>query len=901
MPLTAIRKLGALLSVAMMMLAAAQSPAVELVVLTEKNWDEYAPQGKEVDCIYGDYVIRTDKLIAVIAKPIQGRNANMTTRNVGGCIIDLTLRDAPNDQLTAFYPGALQYDLRFDRVAVRSGDKRTVHSLPDNATALKGDEIIFRCRAVAVENKPAVTVEYVFRDGASDIVVTSEFDNSHEKPVTFDLSDRVRADRTFESGVDNELNLGWWYDKWFGQAYGIAPEGHTIGLDPSGKKDKAGKVIPPDVRYAVGDKTSITLEPGETHKLVRHMAPAVDLIALKAVSHRRTGTKLAMNERIRIIDAPADPNRPEVPVPGVHIKLLRGKTVYGWGRFDNNGRLKLEVPPGEYDFVASHYAREEVRSSIVVTEEESEMILAIPPAGFVNATITDDQGGPIPCKVQFRFPGAKLEDDFTVNRARLKLKDDEPTPKPVPPGPDFGPDSGEHAVRNLYYSHTGKFRHEMPPGKYDVVISHGPEYDAVFTTIEIERGKETPIAAKLVRSVSTPGWVSADFHSHSTPSGDNTTSQLGRVLNLVCEHIEFAPCTEHNRVDSYAPHIKKLGIENRMATCTGIELTGALLPVNHQNAFPLSHTPRTQNGGGPEVDANPLVQIERLALWDNKSEKLLQMNHPNLVQILGDRDKDGKSDAGFEKMFGYVDVMEVHPPHRIFSPPATLDEAHKDQAPIFHWLQMLNLGYRVPGVVNSDAHYTFHGSGFLRNYIKSATDDPAKIDTMEMVRESRKGHVVVTNGPFLEVQAKSAAAGPKSAGGPGDDVVAPGGKLNLAVRVQCPSWFDIDRVQVFINGRPDPKLNFARRTHGERFKSGVVRFQEEIPIEVGEDAHVVVAAIGENSSLGLVMGPTFGKHKPVAISNPIFVDTTGDGFKPNGDLLGFPLPHQPQPTHRHRH
>ena len=49
------------------------------------------------------------------------------------------------------------------------------------------------------------------------------------------------------------------------------------------------------------------------------------------------------------------------------------------------------------------------------------------------------------------------------------------------------------------------------------------------------------LEAKLVRSVKTDGWISGDFHSHSSPSGDNTSSQLGRVLNLLCEHVEFAP------------------------------------------------------------------------------------------------------------------------------------------------------------------------------------------------------------------------------------------------------------------------------------------------------------------------------------------------------------------------
>lgn len=42
---------------------------------------------------------------------------------------------------------------------------------------------------------------------------------------------------------------------------------------------------------------------------------------------------------------------------------------------------------------------------------------------------------------------------------------------------------------------------------------------------------------------------------------------------------------------------------------------------------------------------------------------------------------------------------------------------------------------------------------------------------------------------------------------------------------------------------------------------------------------------------------------PVAVANPIFVDIDGDGFEPNGDMLGLPLPVQPghRPTHGHDH
>ncbi len=131
----------------------------------------------------------------------------------------------------------------------------------------------------------------------------------------------------------------------------------------------------------------------------------------------------------------------------------------------------------------------------------------------------------------------------------------------------------------------------------------------------MEAGQTARLEAKLPRVLDTKGWVSSDFHSHATPSGDNTSSQLGRVLNLVSEQIEFAPCTEHNRISTYDPHIDELKIRPFMATCTGMELTGSPLPLNHQNVFPLHHHPHRQDGGGPVTDESPEVQIERVALW----------------------------------------------------------------------------------------------------------------------------------------------------------------------------------------------------------------------------------------------------------------------------------------------
>ena len=302
-----------------------------------------------------------------------------------------------------------------------------------------------------------------------------------------------------------------------------------------------------------------------------------------------------------------------------------------------------------------------------------------------------------------------------------------------------------------------------------------------------------------------------------------------------------------------------------MATCSGMELTGSLLPVNHHNVFPLIHKPGHQDGGGPAIHSHPEKQIERIAYWDNKSHKLIQQNHPDIVRILGDKDADGKPDEGFAGMFAFMDVIEIHAPHGILRRPKSLKDANSRTDRAFHWLQLLNLGYRVPGVINTDAHYNFHGSGWYRNFVHSSTDDPAQIDTMEMVKQSEAGHIIMSNGPFLRVQMQAEKG--KEVAIPGDDIALKTGKVNISV--QCPNWFDIDRVQILLNGKIIPEYNFTRKSHPTDFSSETVRFSKEIPLTFKEDTHLIVVAMGEESRMGPVVGPARQNDQPIAISNPI--------------------------------
>jgi hypothetical protein len=98
-------------------------------------------------------------------------------------------------------------------------------------------------------------------------------------------------------------------------------------------------------------------------------------------------------------------------------------------------------------------------------------------------------------------------------------------------------------------------------------------------------------------------------------------------------------------------------------------------------------------------------------------------------------------------------------------------------------------------------------------------------------------------------------------------------------------------VQVLVNGRQPENLNFTMKKSPEKFRKSTVRFDETIRVDLEEDAHLIVVATDENSTVekGWGLNPQ-GRMAPTAYTNPIYVDVAHDGFQANGDTLGHELP-----------
>ncbi len=97
----------------------ALSAKVEVFEISPRNVS-LLPGGKEADGIIGDFVIRNEFVESVIGGSADNRKANMgafwgADGVTPGCLYDLCLRGADNDQLTIFSPSRQQGKVSYVR------------------------------------------------------------------------------------------------------------------------------------------------------------------------------------------------------------------------------------------------------------------------------------------------------------------------------------------------------------------------------------------------------------------------------------------------------------------------------------------------------------------------------------------------------------------------------------------------------------------------------------------------------------------------------------------------------------------------------------------------------------------------------------------------------------------
>ena len=437
------------------------SYAADLIRITPENYQQIVPAGKETDAIHGDWLLRNDKLSVVIAQPQPGRKANMTVRGVSGMIIDFTRRHHPSDQLSCFYPAAGRYLFEeSDRYEVKLGDEWVGLNSKVQFSAKKL-ELRMVGRPVADDGTEA-TVVYSLADGEESLRYRVQLTNKSETGRKLAIEDSIRCDgNLFEMASVPEQRLFYAVDRYFGQGYGFILDEGTIS-DGGGRNRVMRSSLSSSEEVASGESVAWSGQ----------MRCSQGLPGLLSWAEAE-----ASSSTNRIYPMQLKLQSPFGPVQHASVEFQKQGKPLGVIQSNEEGWVRTELLPGEYSVkIQAPGLAPRVHEFVIEQSPHSES-LTMPACSLVRASIVDDLDRPIAAKVQFIGIG------------------DTPTP-------DFGPDSAISAIKNCVYSAHGQFEQPIDPGKYQVIVSHGTEYDAAFLEIEVKEGQIYALHAALARPVS---------------------------------------------------------------------------------------------------------------------------------------------------------------------------------------------------------------------------------------------------------------------------------------------------------------------------------------------------------------------------------------------------------------
>ena len=816
-----------------------QSLTAGEIIRIDSRSKQLLPKGKEVDGMVGDWIMKNDKVIAVIAAAYPDREANQMVSSIQGAVIDFTTLAANNDQLVVFYPQGA-------RVDVPAADTIIAEKSKGNFLQLKVLKY-----ATTAEPYTAETT-YILRDGKSALEVNTVYHNVSPATINLKLADRLRCDNDLtDMAPAGNGQLAFIFNKWYQSAYGVAVlEGNLFTKVVPGKPkltDVGREIYYPG--HGSEADAPVQLAAGQTVDISRLLLTGNDVPDLNREYSAFSGHSFqTWNTVVK------DVRSNIISDAFVYVKNKDGELVSA-SLTDKKGNSAVSLDKGEYTFNITKLGHDTVSQVITIPEKSGGSSFVLQPLTSVRLSVEDSDGKLIPVKVELRGKEGTRD-------------------------PFLGPFKRSNGAGNNYYSNSKKFEIPVPPGTYELAISHGPEYDVILKTVTLKRGETANISEVMKRSYRTPNWIVADMHNHTTGSGDSNAEVGGRVINLAASGIEFAPATEHNRISTFTDVILQLGLQKYIASSAGVELSGRPGPgdINHQIGFPVKIQDGKRGYGAPKTDKDPYVQMKRLYDYDDGKFKVMQHNHPNIGKLYFDKNMDGVADGGFGTA-PITHVLEIN--GTLVDFPRILN-GEKTRSRLLPWLQMLNLGYHIYATANSDAHVVGHGAGSVFSYIYTKHDSPEKIDDVEIAHQVKDGHVVISNGPFMDVRMNGAL--------PGDGIKAENGKVNVKVKVLAANWCSVNTVQILVNGRADPSLIFTKEKNTDLFKHGADVFEKEIPVSLTTDAHLIVIAFGKGETVGKVQGAQMRNAPPIAMSNPVFVDVDGNGFVPNKDLLDNPMP-----------
>ncbi len=220
------------------------------------------------------------------------------------------------------------------------------------------------------------------------------------------------------------------------------------------------------------------------------------------------------------------------------------------------------------------------------------------------------------------------------------------------------------------------------------------------------------------------------------------------------------------------------------------------------------------------------------------------------------------------------------------------------------WFTMLDRGHRATGMGTSDTHGLIgHEPGYARTllFVGKGKDVPGGFSRDDVTKAIRDHRAITTNGPFVEMTTADGMIG---------DIVKCGTQ-QVTIHVRAPTWAKVDTLLIYSSLATTP--DHLHQAPIPIPAGSATDFTTTITINAPQDAWVVAEVTGTSNMFpvlsptefppldatviinalaagmpGLSTLPIAGTLKPLrvhqsqpyAITNPIWIDTAGDGWTP---------------------
>lgn len=297
--------------------------------------------------------------------------------------------------------------------------------------------------------------------------------------------------------------------------------------------------------------------------------------------------------------------------------------------------------------------------------------------------------------------------------------------------------------------------------------------------------------------------------------------------------------------------------------------TYTMQPYKPLNAFVLDQRPLPDGGISPYAPSQFSLDFDALEVFNGKRESLLlSYRLPMPEKAPPGADPKNPPCEPPAKIANCIPT----PGELTYVQPQTLDGGTVLQ-PAFpgaldDWLTLLGQGRHITATGNSDSHSSTAEGGAPRTYMKvgPTADGSMRGLSEEAAMEAiRQGHVIVTNGPFVQLTVNGH--------GPGETTVEPDGDAEVVIEVQAPGWMDLKRVTLLRGGKDALKPQVLERFDVPESQE-VLRFQTTKRYSgIPDDSYLLVIAEGDRP-----MWPVITPYEIASIQISDAVGTLGASF-----------------------